>query len=130
MSKTLFLPTRDLVIFPGIVTPIYVGRAKSVSTLESAVNSKSKLVLGMQKDPSKEDPELPNDIYKIGVIVNILQIVKMPNNNIKVLIEAEDRVMIEDVETTDTEYTATYKTIKCTNGKAKETEAIYIFDSF
>ena len=125
MSKTLFLPTRDLVIFPGIVTPIYVGRAKSVSTLESAVNSKSKLVLGMQKDPSKEDPELPNDIYKIGVIVNILQIVKMPNNNIKVLIEAEDRVMIEDVETTDTEYTATYKTIKCTNGKAKETEAIY-----
>ncbi|WP_300451011.1 endopeptidase La [Fusobacterium sp.] len=125
MSKTLFLPTRDLVIFPGIVTPIYVGRAKSISTLESAVNSKSKLVLGMQKDPSKEDPELPNDIYKIGVIVNILQIVKMPNNNIKVLIEAEERVMIEDVETTDTEYTATYKTIKCTNGKAKETEAIY-----
>ena len=125
MSKTLFLPTRDLVIFPGIVTPIYVGRAKSVSTLESAVNSKSKLVLGMQKDPSKEDPELPNDIYKIGVIVNILQIVKMPNNNIKVLIEAEERVMIEDVETTDTEYIATYKTIKCTNGKAKETEAIY-----
>lgn len=125
MSKTLFLPTRDLVIFPGIVTPIYVGRAKSVSTLESAVNSKSKLVLGMQKDPSKEDPELPNDIYKIGVIVNILQIVKMPNNNIKVLIEAEERVMIEDVETTDTEYTATYKTIKCTNGKTKETEAIY-----
>ena len=49
----------------------------------------------------------------------------MPNNNIKVLIEAEERVMIEDVETTDTEYTATYKTIKCTNGKAKETEAIY-----
>ena len=125
MSKTLFLPTRDLVIFPGIVTPIYVGRAKSVSTLESAVNSKSKLILGMQKDPSKEEPELPNDIYKIGVIVNILQIVKMPNNNIKVLIEAEERVMIEDVETTDTEYTATYKTIKCTNGKAKETEAIY-----
>lgn len=125
MSKTLFLPTRDLVIFPGIVTPIYVGRAKSVSTLESAVNSKSKLVLGMQKDPSKEDPELPNDIYKIGVIVNILQIVKMPNNNIKVLIEAEERVMIEDVEITDTEYIAIYKTIKCTNGKAKETEAIY-----
>lgn len=125
MSKTLFLPTRDLVIFPGIVTPIYVGRAKSVSTLESAVNSKSKLILGMQKDPSKEDPELPNDVYKIGVIVNILQIVKMPNNNIKVLIEAEERVMIEDVEATDTEYTATYKTIKCTNGKSKETEAIY-----
>lgn len=125
MSKTLFLPTRDLVIFPGIVTPIYVGRAKSVSTLESAVNSKSKLILCMQKDPSKEDPELPNDVYKIGVIVNILQIVKMPNNNIKVLIEAEERVMIEDVEATDTEYTATYKTIKCTNGKSKETEAIY-----
>lgn len=125
MSKTLFLPTRDLVIFPGIVTPIYVGRAKSISTLESAVNSKSKLILGMQKDALEEEPKLPDDIYRIGVIVNILQIVKMPNNNIKVLIEAEERVMIEDVETKENEYIATYKTVKCTNEKSKELEAIY-----
>lgn len=125
MSKTLFLPTRDLVIFPGIVTPIYVGRAKSISTLESAVNSKSKLILGMQKDALEEEPKLPDDIYRVGVIVNILQIVKMPNNNIKVLIEAEERVMIEDVETKENEYIATYKTVKCTNEKSKELEAIY-----
>lgn len=125
MSKTLFLPTRDLVIFPGIVTPIYVGRVKSINTLESAVNSKSKLVLGMQKDPSKENPDLSEDIYNIGVIVNILQIVKMPNNNIKVLVEAEDRVTIENIEVGETEYKATYKILKCTNGKTKETEAVY-----
>ncbi|WP_130889710.1 endopeptidase La [Fusobacterium varium] len=125
MSKTLFLPTRDLVIFPGIVTPIYVGRVKSINTLESAVNSKSKLVLGMQMDPSKENPDLPEDIYNVGVIVNILQIVKMPNNNIKVLVEAEDRVIIEDIDAGETEYKATYKILKCTNGKTKETEAVY-----
>ena len=125
MSKTLFLPTRDLVIFPGIVTPIYVGRVKSINTLESAVNSKSKLVLGMQKDPAKENPDLPEDIYNIGVIVNILQIVKMPNNNIKVLVEAEDRVTIEDIEVGETEYKVAYKILKCTNGKTKETEAVY-----
>lgn len=125
MSKTLFLPTRDLVIFPGIVTPLYVGRLKSINTLENAVNSKSKLVLGMQKDPAKEEPNLPEDIYNIGVVVNILQIVKMPNNNIKVLVEAEDRVEIENAFVTDEMYKAEYKVLKCINGTTKETEAIY-----
>ena len=125
MSKTLFLPTRDLIIFPGIVTPLYVGRLKSINTLEAAVSSKSKLVLGMQKDPAKEEPNLENDIYKIGVIVNILQIVKMPNNNIKVLVEAEDRVEIESATVKDEMYEAEYKVLKCTKGTTKEAEAIY-----
>lgn len=125
MSKTLFLPTRDLIIFPGIVTPLYVGRLKSINTLEAAVSSKSKLVLGMQKDPAKEEPNLENDIYKIGVIVNILQIVKMPNNNIKVLVEAEDRVEIESAIVKDEMYEAEYKVLKCTKGTTKEAEAIY-----
>ena len=125
MSKTLFLPTRDLIIFPGIVTPLYVGRLKSINTLEAAVSSKSKMVLGMQKDPSKEEPNLSKDIHKIGVIVNILQIVKMPNNNIKVLVEAEDRVEIESAVVEDEMYKAEYKVLKCTKGATKEAEAVY-----
>ena len=125
MSKTFFLPTRDLIIFPGIVTPLYVGRLKSINTLEAAVSTKGKLVLGMQKDASKEEPDLSKDINNIGVVANILQIVKMPNNNIKVLVEAEDRVEIESATIEEDIYKAEYKVLKCTNGTTKEAEAIY-----
>lgn len=125
MSKTFFLPTRDLIIFPGIVTPLYVGRLKSINTLEAAVNSKSKLVLGMQVDASKEEPDLAKDIHKLGVIVNILQIVKMPNNNIKVLVEAEDRVEIDNATVEEEIYKAEYKVLKCIKGTTKEAEAVY-----
>ena len=125
MSKTLFLPTRDLIVFPGIVTPLYVGRLKSINTLESAVNTKSKMILCMQKNPSVEDPAVPKDIYDVGVIVNILQIVKMPNNNIKVLVEAEDRVEISNPEIIDDVYKTEYKVLKSEDAESKEVQAIY-----
>ncbi|WP_410207802.1 endopeptidase La [Fusobacterium sp.] len=125
MSKTLFLPTRDLIVFPGIVTPLYVGRLKSINTLESAVNTKSKMILCMQKNPSVEDPAVPKDIYDIGVLVNILQIVKMPNNNIKVLVEAEDRVEISNPEIIEDIYKTEYKVLKSEDAESKEVQAIY-----
>ena len=125
MSKAPFLPIRDLVIFPNVVTPIYVGRANSIATLEKAIASKTKLVLGLQKDASEENPTFDGDIYEVGVIANIVQIIRMPNNNIKVLVEAESRVKIKDIETEDKEYFATYTAIKETLKDSKETEAIY-----
>ena len=125
MSKAPFLPIRDLVIFPNVVTPIYVGRANSIATLEKAIASKTKLVLGLQKDASEENPTFDGDIYEVGVIANIVQIIRMPNNNIKVLVEAESRVKIKDIETEDKEYFATYTVIKETLKDGKETEAIY-----
>ena len=94
MLKAPFLPIRDLVIFPNVVTPIYVGRANSIATLEKAIANKTKLVLGLQKDASQENPTFDGDIYEVGVIANILQIIRMPNNNIKVLVESENRVKI------------------------------------
>ena len=125
MSKAPFLPIRDLVIFPNVVTPIYVGRANSIATLEKAIANKTKLVLGLQKDASEENPTFDGDIYEVGVIANIVQIIRMPNNNIKVLVEAESRVRIKDIETEDKEYFATYTVIKETLKDGKETEAIY-----
>ena len=125
MSKAPFLPIRDLVIFPNVVTPIYVGRANSIATLEKAIANKTKLVLGLQKDASQENPTFDGDIYEVGVIANIVQIIRMPNNNIKVLVEAESRVKIKDIETEDKEYFATYTVIKETLKDGKETEAIY-----
>ena len=125
MEKAPFLPIRDLVIFPNVVTPIYVGRANSIATLEKAIATKTKLVLGLQKDASEENPTFDGDIYEVGVIANIVQIIRMPNNNIKVLVEAESRVKIKDIETEDKEYFATYTVIKETLKDSKETEAIY-----
>lgn len=125
MAKAPFLPIRDLVIFPNVVTPIYVGRANSIATLEKAIANKTKLVLGLQKDASEENPTFDGDIYEVGVIANIVQIIRMPNNNIKVLVEAESRVKIKDIETEDKEYFATYTVIKETLKDGKETEAIY-----
>ena len=125
MEKAPFLPIRDLVIFPNVVTPIYVGRANSIATLEKAIATKTKLVLGLQKDASEENPTFDGDIYEVGVIANIVQIIRMPNNNIKVLVEAESRVKIKDIETEDKEYFATYTVIKETLKDGKETEAIY-----
>lgn len=112
MSRLPFIPTRDMIVFPGVVTPLYVGRSLSVSTLESAINNKSKLILGMQKNPYDETPNLENGIYEVGVLVNILQIVKMPNNSVKVLVEAENRVNIKEIQEEEEGYWAEYSAIK------------------
>nr|WP_314532495.1 endopeptidase La [uncultured Fusobacterium sp.] len=125
MLKAPFLPIRDLVIFPNVITPIYVGRASSIATLETAIDQKTKLVLGLQKDASQENPNFDEDIYEVGVIANIVQIIRMPNNNIKVLVEAEDRVKIKNVEKVKEDYVSTYAVIKETMKDGKETEAIY-----
>ncbi|WP_027128324.1 endopeptidase La [Fusobacterium perfoetens] len=125
-NKLPFLPTRDLVIFPGVVTPVYVGRDKSIKTLERVMdNEDSKMLFGMQKDSLVENPELPKDVYDIGVIVNILQTVKMPNNTIKLLVEAENRVTIINPREVDGEYEAEYSVIECVNTENKETTAVY-----
>lgn len=125
-NKLPFLPTRDLVIFPGVVTPVYVGRDKSIKTLERVMdNEDSKMLFGMQKDSLIENPELPKDVYDIGVIVNILQTVKMPNNTIKLLVEAENRVTIINPKEVNGEYEAEYSIIECINTENKETTAIY-----
>lgn len=135
MNKLPFIPTRDMVIFPGVVTPLYVGRSLSISTLEKSVANKSKILLGMQKDPYKENPDLKKGIHKIGIVANILQIVKMQNNSIKVLIEGESRVIIDDVSASEDEYTASYEEltfapIDPTLEKALARKVLKSFDNF
>ncbi|WP_300358761.1 endopeptidase La [Fusobacterium sp.] len=126
-NRLPFLPTRDLVIFPGVVTPVYVGRDKSVKTLEKIQSSgNDKMLFGMQRDIMKEDPKLPEDVYTTGVIVNVLQTVKMPNKTIKMLVEAESRVLIENPkEEEDGSYSAGYIKLECKNTDSKEVLAVY-----
>jgi ATP-dependent Lon protease len=101
MTKITFIPTRDLVVFPGAIMPLYIGREKSVNTLEKSLTEDSKLILCMQKDFLVEEPNYTDDIYKVGVEATILQTVKMPNNTVKVLVEASHRIILDSVEESD-----------------------------
>lgn len=127
MGKKLpFLPTRDLVVFPGIVTSIFVGRDKSLQTLKEAQKGdENKMVFAMQIDPMNEEPKLPNDVYTTGVIVNILQTVKVNANTVKVLVEATSRVLIENPMEEDGYYTTEYIELNETKEETKEDIAIY-----
>lgn len=84
------LPLRDIVVFPGMIVPLFVGRQKSISALEYCIDNKSPMMLVTQKDASNDDPK-PEDIYRIGVLVNILQLLKLPDGTVKVLVEGTGR---------------------------------------
>lgn len=125
-NRLPFLPTRDLVVFPGIVTPVYVGREKSINTLETIVSGEqNQMLFAMQRDTLKEDPRIPGDVYTTGVLVNILQTVKMPNKTVKILVEAESRVIIEDAREEKGKYTAGYTVVESKNLDKKEALAVY-----
>ena len=93
-SDLPLIPLRDVVVFPGIVTTLFVGRAKSVEALNIAMSSNKKLVLVSQKDASNEDPDA-QDIFKYGSISNLLQLIKLPDGTMKVLVEGDKRCFIE-----------------------------------
>ena len=98
MQKKPFIATRELVVFPGVVTPIFIGRPSSLASIEeSLAKFDNKLVLSSQKDGEIEEPKLPEDVYETGVLVHVLQSVRMPNGNVKVLVEAKHRVLITDI---------------------------------
>ena len=95
-SDLPLIPLRDVVVFPGIVTTLFVGRAKSVEALNIAMSSNKKLVLVSQKDASNEDPDA-QDIFQYGSISNLLQLIKLPDGTMKVLVEGHKRCFIEKV---------------------------------
>ena len=96
-EKTSVLPLRDVVIFTGMVVPLFVGREKSVLALESAMKTNQPVILVAQKQPEIDEPQL-EDVYEIGTLSSILQMVKLQDGTHKVLIEGKTRVRIQDLE--------------------------------
>src|SRR4030088_2067098 len=84
------MPIRDVVIFPFMMTPFVVGRESSVRALEEALAGDKKIFLATQHDASIDEPK-PNEIYEVGTVVNIVQSLKLPDGNIKVLVEGVER---------------------------------------
>ena len=89
------LPLRDIVVFPSMIVPLFVGRPKSVKALEVVADSKKELFLAAQLDPKHDDPT-PTDIYKVGVMAHVLQLLKLPDGTVKVLVEGKQRMKIDE----------------------------------
>ncbi len=89
------LPLRDIVVFPHMIVPLFVGREKSVRALEEVMKDDKQILLSSQIDPSVDDPEATG-IYEIGVLANVLQLLKLPDGTVKVLVEGRARVKIID----------------------------------
>ena len=89
-KKLPMMPIRDVVIFPFMMTPFVVGRESSVRALEEALAADKKIFLATQHDASIDEPK-SNEIYQVGTIVNIVQSLKLPDGNIKVLVEGIER---------------------------------------
>ncbi len=87
------LPLRDIVVFPHMIVPLFVGREKSVRALEEVMGDDKQILLSAQTDPAADDPS-PDGIYKVGVLANVLQLLKLPDGTVKVLVEGKTRVRI------------------------------------
>ncbi len=96
LESTPLLPLRDVVVFPNMVIPLFVGREKSILALEAAMGSDKKLILLTQKNAVHDDPSI-DELYSVGTLANILQMLKLPDGTVKVLIEGESRVNIDQV---------------------------------
>ena len=100
------IPLRDVVVFPGIVTTLFVGRPKSVEALNAAMSSNKKLVLVSQKDAAHENPNM-SDMYQFASISNLLQLIKLPDGTMKVLVEGYKRCRIDKINDKDSYTVAT-----------------------
>src|SRR2546428_9696114 len=88
------LPLRDVVVFPHMVIPLFVGRPKSIKALEMAMESGKSILLVAQKSAAKDEPDT-SDLYQIGCISNILQMLKLPDGTVKVLVEGAQRAKLD-----------------------------------
>ena len=94
------LPLRDVVVYPQMVIPLFVGREKSIVALDRAMNSGKKILLVAQQTADMDDPG-PENLYDVGTLATILQLLKLPDGTVKVLVEGGDRASVDELFVTD-----------------------------
>ncbi|MEE8396495.1 MAG: LON peptidase substrate-binding domain-containing protein, partial [bacterium] len=105
------LPMRDIVVFPHMTTPFFIGRKQSMEALENALATDRQVFVVAQKDPMVEKPE-QKDLYEIGTIGNILQIMRLPNGTIKALFEAKSRGRLVEANLEGSAYSSTVEPLE------------------
>jgi ATP-dependent Lon protease len=99
------LPLRDVVVFPHMVIPLFVGRPRSIRALEAAMEAGKSIMLAAQKSAGKDDPT-PDDVYEIGCVATILQMLKLPDGTVKVLVEGAQRARVTNIQDAETHFTS------------------------
>ncbi|WP_342070682.1 endopeptidase La [Yoonia algicola] len=117
------LPLRDIVVFPHMIVPLFVGRDKSVRALEEVMQDDKQILLSSQVDPGEDDPK-EEGIYKTGVLANVLQLLKLPDGTVKVLVEGRARVKITGFVANDSFFEASCEYLTETDGDPAEIEAL------
>ena len=117
------LPLRDIVVFPHMIVPLFVGREKSVRALEEVMRADKQIVLATQKSAADDDPE-PGAIYEIGVVASVLQLLKLPDGTVKVLVEGGRRARVRQFEDNQAYFEATVELIDEEMGETAEIEAM------
>jgi len=117
------LPLRDVVVFPHMVIPLFVGRPKSIKAMETAMEAGKSILLVAQRSAAKDDPG-PEDMYAIGCISNILQMLKLPDGTVKVLVEGGTRAHIREVVDVRTHWVAEASAVPPDSAPAAEVEAM------
>jgi len=117
------LPLRDVVVFPHMVIPLFVGRPKSIKALELAMEGGKNILLVAQKSAAKDEPE-PEDLYRIGCMANILQMLKLPDGTVKVLVEGTQRARVEAIEVQASLFMATATPLQQPGVEDHEIEAM------
>jgi len=117
------LPLRDVVVFPHMVIPLFVGRPKSIKALEAAMEVGKSIMLVAQRNASKDEP-VAEDIYEIGCVSNILQMLKLPDGTVKVLIEGARRARVVTIDDGESHFSCEVETIEAPAGETAEAEAL------
>ena len=117
------LPLRDIVVFPHMIVPLFVGREKSVRALENVMKEDKQILLVAQKDASLDDPK-PDDIHAVGTVGTVLQLLKLPDGTVKVLVEGGSRARIQSYADNDQFFQAHVEVIDEEAGERRELEAL------
>ncbi|MGH6632280.1 MAG: endopeptidase La, partial [Sphingopyxis sp.] len=117
------LPLRDIVVFPHMIVPLFVGRDRSVAALEAAMESDKEIFLVAQLDPGEDDPQR-DDLYDVGVIATVLQLLKLPDGTVRVLVEGKERAKLLALTTEDKAVMASVKPVGDTVDDSVDTAAL------
>jgi ATP-dependent Lon protease len=131
LTKHPMLPLRDVVVYPQLVIPLFVGRDKSINAIEKANEGDKKILLVAQKTAGMDEPNV-KDLYTVGTVATILQMLKLPDGTVKVLVEGSERVQIETFKENEGYWTAQYKVLLLKERKDKKTLAFMrsVFSQF